>query len=291
MQTTAQTPIVSALSEISMPGSHIWLMGNNCEATCQGTTNSGNFAALTDKGRGLKYPINQDAVLVVKNEDRTILVSIDGMGGHGAGEIASNAIAQSFALDLVAGLTIPEAVDVAKLSLAGFNKGSILEGDTTKSNMGATFCGFEAYAEQGVFYHSGDTKGILIRGNEIIHETKDHSITQRKVDNEELTREQALRDFQRHQVTSSCSIYRGAPWEGEVCITPVKLTAGDIVLLGSDGLWDLFLPERAVEIISGDSNLEKKLQSLRAAVAIEAESRRFDDNINLIVYQHIGIGR
>ena len=273
------------------------------ERAFYGETLCGVYAALTDKGEGLKYPppdINQDSVLVGQDCDgRTFLVSIDGMGGMGAGEIASREIALSLSQDLSYGIPLREAIALSQHVLIGANLTELLNKPGAKTcNMGATLVAAEIIGKRAEIDHIGDSRALILRGGQIIFETQDHSFIQDEVDRGNVSREAALVDPRRNVVNRALSLNRGRPARDRVDSASVELKSGDIIVLASDGLWDVLLPEKVAEILLKSGHPYAGAPKLRDKVRKEVDRRHElalssgnmciegDDHINIIVYQH-----
>jgi serine/threonine protein phosphatase PrpC len=270
------------------------------EAVFHGETLLGTYAAQTDKGVGRKQPVNQDSVLIGQDLDgRTYLVSIDGMGGMDAGEIASREIAQSLAQDLSSGVHLREAIKFSEHVLFGFNQAQLLDDpNPITKNMAATLVAVEIAGNRARVYHIGDSRALILRDGNIIYETHDHSQIQREIDGGKITREDALVSDLRYAVDRGLGLRRGWPMESQVDRTSIELKSGDILVLASDGLWDVLLSEKVAEIVVKSGHPYAGVATLREKVRLEVDRRHelievennphleADDNINIIIYQH-----
>lgn len=219
---------------------------------------------------------NQDRVAYAYNNDALLLVLADGMGGHLHGELAASLAIETFveSFGKHAQPTIPDpqlflenTMRYAHDRIMKFSH----DGDT---GFPGTTC-VAALIQGGVMYHghAGDSRLYLLRNNEIRAKTQDHSLVSQWVEWGMITAEEARIHPQRNQITNclggSESIFHME--QGE----PTTLQPGDVVLLGSDGLWGPFTDLELIELFAGepvDQTLEKLI-----TLALEREHGRSDN--------------
>ena len=195
-------------------------------------------AKLTDVGR--KRPHNEDYVEYYVPTDpqqrarkgAAYLVA-DGMGGHQAGEVASQG-----AVDLVirqyysdpdpdVGASIVRAIRAANKQIH-----SQAQADPSKSGMGTTLVAAVVLGRKVYVANVGDSRAYLINRTGITQITDDHSWVEEQVRAGLLTPEQARRHPQRNLVTRAL----GSKPMVEVDLFEGEISAGDTLLLCSDGL-------------------------------------------------------
>jgi PPM family protein phosphatase len=194
-------------------------------------------AGHTDKGR--VRPGNEDAygfeppTSAQARAHGTLLIVSDGMGGHAAGEVASNLAVKTIQDTYYRerGKTAAEAVEnsIVAANSAIFNDA---EADATRSGMGCTIVVMVVQGSTLTVGHVGDSRGYLIRGGRARQITRDHSWVAMQVAEGVLTPEQA----EHHPNRSLLMRALGRQPTVEVEIGHHQLQAGDVLLLCSDGL-------------------------------------------------------
>ena len=201
------------------------------------------FAAVTDIGKVREK--NEDDVLI--SSDLGLGVVADGMGGHSAGEIASN-IAVSVLAETIrkvnnGQLKIPDNF-LAKLDsterklLMAANLANAAIFSTAQSSeiyrmMGTTLTGVLFDKDSAIAVHVGDSRLYLFRDGKIVQITTDHSLAMEHVRRGLLTRAEADRSKIQNVLTRAMGIKKNI--EFDLLKFPVK--EGDTLLLCSDGLY------------------------------------------------------
>jgi serine/threonine protein phosphatase PrpC len=178
------------------------------------------------------------------NEDSYIAIDglyfvADGMGGHRAGEVASDIAVRTLAeiyLSQSSPLTSPGLVSDA---ISTANTAIYMEAmhDPDKNGMGTTLTGLvviNPLENKIVVANVGDSRTYLWRHNELHQVTKDHSHVQTLVDRGVISRAEARVHFQRNIVLRAMGIdsWVLADVEGKI------VEDGDRYILCSDGLVD-----------------------------------------------------
>lgn len=219
---------------------------------------------------------NEDSFLVA---DRIFAVA-DGMGGHQAGEIASDAALEPLrALDL-SDVTDPTAI--GELLAEAVRDANTLVVDRASADpelegMGTTLTAVAVRDGQLHVAHVGDSRAYLLRDDEAMSQlTTDHTLVERLVQEGRLSRDEAATHPQRNVITRA--IGHEATVEVEV-LPPITLRDGDQVLLCSDGLSgpvpDARISETLARTVDGD-------EAVRALLA-EANAAGGPDNITVVL--------
>jgi PPM family protein phosphatase len=246
------------------------------------------FSAATDVGKVREH--NEDNFLVDKK--LALFIVADGMGGHAAGEVASaiavRAVHEEIKRetdlldDYVSGATGASKVtpkDVIALvdnavqrACSKVHEEALT--DVAKRGMGTTLSVLLVVGNQGFIAHVGDSRIYLARDARIQQVTEDHTVYNELIKRGKLTREQIEKVQQKNAITRAVGVYERV----EVDTLVIDLTAGDVLLLASDGLHGyLESPEelRAPLALEGDA-------AVKALVAL-ANDRGGKDNITTIV--------
>lgn len=185
---------------------------------------------------------NQDRVAYAYTSEALLLVLADGMGGHLNGELAASltiaTFAESFGRDAQPRIADPEGFISDTMSHAN---GRILRlpYDEDLGGTPGTTCVAVLVQDGRMFWgHAGDSRLYLLRDGAVMVKTRDHSIVQVWLDQGRISEEQARNHPQRNQIIHCLGGVAGA-FRMEPGF-PVDLQSGDVLLLGSDGLWGPF---------------------------------------------------
>lgn len=232
-------------------------------------------AARTDVG--VIRSGNEDNFLVV--QDRGIFIVADGMGGHAAGEVASDMAVQIVTEDLgsLKGMGDGEVAERMRSSIRGANEAifqrTLEEHD--KRGMGTTITVLALFAGRYLIGQVGDSRGYLMRDASFIQLTKDHSYVQEQIDAGNLTPEQA-RTHPYSNVITRCV---GANGDVLPDVYAGSVHVGDVFLLASDGLTGMLEDDRLIEIISDEAEPQTWVDTM----VNEANGRGGLDNITVII--------
>ena len=226
---------------------------------------------------GLKRKINQDAVLV--QPDMGLFAVADGMGGHNAGEIASQ-IAVNTLREFIkssAGLETKTADLLNQTFLEAHN--AILEASRQNSawdEMGTTLVvALNEGDSSFVIGHVGDSRAYRICQTGIELLTEDHTFLSEWIKQGLISAEKARNHPARHGLYMAL----GIDDEFQPRIARTKLADGDFLLLCSDGLTDMVEENIICEIILESRSLEAACNNLVDL----ANSRGGHDNISVII--------
>ena len=232
---------------------------------------------------GLNREHNEDCISWDK--DLGLVLLADGMGGHNAGEVASE-MAVTAVHDALLDVLSPEMqatgtikCDDAVREAVIYANEEIHEQANTRpdcAGMGTTLCLALFYEDKITYSHVGDSRIYRLRNAELKQITQDHSLVQEMVDNGYLSEEEALISTSRNLITRALGI---AP-EVEVDVATEVLDYDDIYLLCSDGLSDL-VSESDIEstILENQYDLENAAKELIQL----ANDRGGTDNISVIL--------
>jgi serine/threonine protein phosphatase PrpC len=199
----------------------------------------------------LRYAVRSDRGLMrTNNEDSVyagprLLALADGMGGHAAGEVASNVVISSLAHldedrpvgDLIS--TLRDATADANNSLR-----DLVMQDPNLDGMGTTLTALLFAGSRVGLVHVGDSRAYLVRGGQLSQITHDDTFVQALIDEGRLTEEEASSHPQRSLILHALN---GADVEPDLSIREARV--GDRYLLCSDGLSDVVSPDTILEAL------------------------------------------
>jgi protein phosphatase len=222
---------------------------------------------------------NEDNFAVDVTPTRGIFIVADGMGGHAAGEVASEMAVQIVLREIkeVADLSDGSATKILgealKLANRAIHDRTITEVD--KQGMGTTASVLLLSDARYLIGQVGDSRVYLLRDGALKQLTKDHSYVQEQVDLGNLTPEQA----RYHPYSNVITRCVGASPEVEPDLYAGEARTGDIYLVASDGLTGMVDDRRLAQLLMSRAEPDRKVQALIA----EANARGGLDNITAIV--------
>jgi PPM family protein phosphatase len=218
------------------------------------------FAARTDIGRVREN--NEDKYDFFTPEDPTTLALrgrlwaiADGMGGHSAGQVASEAGLKTVIRSYFAEPATRDVGEALQKALADANflitQAAVSMG--AKNGMGTTMVVAVVLNDMLTLAHVGDSRAYLLREGERIRQlTTDHSWVEEQVRRGTLTRDQAESSPYRNIITRSVGMGEGMTAD----ILTEKLFPGDILLLASDGVTG-YLEADALAALASNKSLSK----------------------------------
>jgi serine/threonine protein phosphatase PrpC len=228
---------------------------------------------------------NEDSFFAEADSRRGVFMVADGMGGHAAGEVASEMAVQIVARSLLQldSLTRPDAADRTAQSLRDANRAIYdrMLAENDKQGMGTTASVLVLADDRYMIGQIGDSRIYMLRDGALIQITKDHSYVQEQVDAGLLTPEQARYHPYSNVITRCC----GASESVEPDLYAGDARSGDVFLVASDGLTGMVDDRRLQQILLARSGPGRIVDALIA----EANGRGGLDNITAIVVQVVGL--
>lgn len=206
---------------------------------------------------------NQDRVLILAEANATLMICIDGMGGHSDGakaaEVASQTIAQAFT-----------RVDKPVFDPQGFLHLAIGQAHTNLVALGmdqamdtrprATCAVCLVQDEAAYWAHVGDSRIYLLRETHVLERTRDHSHVELLL-REGLIAESEIADHPMRNFVECC--LGGDPRLPGMTITGQKtLEVGDTLLACTDGLWSGLGDDEIGQVLSKGRKLYEGLDAL-----------------------------
>lgn len=232
----------------------------------------------TDIGQRRKN--NEDAVGVFYNQENIPLAIVaDGMGGHQAGDVASQMLVQNLGqaweLEQVSEEDLVFQWLLKKIQLENEEIFEHGEQDMALSGMGTTIVAVVPIGNKLLLAHVGDSRAYLFSEDHLKQVTEDHSLVNELVKSGEITKEQALVHPRRNVLIRSI----GMPGVVEIDVVDIDWHVNDVLLLCSDGLTNMLSDEEIREILQSEGSLDQKLETM-IRQANEAGGR---DNITALM--------
>lgn len=245
-----------------------------------------------DPGLVRKHAPNEDTLLAIQGTHTTdsgteplgLFVIADGMGGHANGQAASRLAIQTMS-DVVVpvlmrGSDSSDSGDFMELLKDGVHRANlaIYQRNREQANMmGTTLTAALVVAETAYIVNVGDSRTYHYRqGNGLHPVTHDHSLVAHLVEQGQITRDEVYTHPKRNQ------IYRCLGDHATIDIDTfvVSLPVGDLLLLCSDGLWEMVRDQEMQTIVEVCATRPTQLSARLVQAALE---RGGADNISVIV--------
>ncbi|MTQ42862.1 MULTISPECIES: Stp1/IreP family PP2C-type Ser/Thr phosphatase [unclassified Streptococcus] len=218
------------------------------------------ISILTDVGQ--RRTNNQDYANQYKNKaGKSMIFLADGMGGHRAGNIASEMAVTDLGAAWVATeiSTINEVREWFAENLEKENQQIHRIGqDEEHKGMGTTLEAVAIIDDQVLFAHVGDSRIGLVRNGEYHQLTSDHSLVNALLKAGQITEEEAAHHPQRNIITQSI----GQKDELQPDFGMVTVEAGDFIVINSDGLTNMISGDEIRDIVVSDLSVEEKAKTL-----------------------------
>jgi protein phosphatase len=220
-----------------------------------------------------------------ENEDRHALAPplglflvADGMGGHSAGQVASQLAAEA-ALQAVQTLEDASASLAEKLryAVASANRAiyAAARQQPQYAGMGTTLVALLTDGERAALAHVGDSRAYLVRNGRIRQLTDDHSIVGELLRRREISADDARDHPHRHVLTRALGVRRSV----EPDLAELTPELGDVFVLCSDGLTNHVEDHEIAGAVSG----EGELQEICEALVDLANGRGGEDNTTVLL--------
>ena len=225
------------------------------------------YAARTDVGCVREH--NEDSFIAAT----PLFVVADGMGGHEAGEVASEIAIRTMlekAPSSPDGDALANAVRCANAAIiAGAANG------TGRPGMGTTMTAAQIFDDQLVIAQVGDSRAYLLHEGTLQRVTRDHSLVADLVEQGRITEEEARVHPQRSVITRAL----GSDVNVEPDIYILRVCPGDRLLLCSDGLSSMVLDSTIAAVLRSNDDP----QSCCDALIREALAAGGLDNVTCVV--------
>ena len=188
---------------------------------------------------------NEDYVgsIISKDGNGGCFVLCDGLGGHGAGEVASQLVTEvilrEYQLRIGDSSFLKEAIWKAQEELLDLQKQQGIS-----SEMKTTMVALQIIDERVCWAHIGDSRLYYFKKNKLQERTLDHSVPQMLVNAGEIKE----KEIRHHPDRNRLLRVMGTEWDGQRFILheDVEIKEQTAFLLCSDGFWEL-IEEKQME--------------------------------------------
>lgn len=243
---------------------------------------------------GQKRDHNEDFILL--DPALNLYIVCDGMGGHAAGEVASQHATRTVQRVLRENKAVldefGQRVDVSdvrdrvvQLLENAVNQAcseifAMATADSGKAGMGTTLVMMMVVNGKGLMAHVGDSRLYMVRQGQIHQLTEDHSYTAEMVKRGKMSREQARSSPYANVITRAVGIQKNV----QVDTLLFDIIPGDTFLLCSDGLHSYTEDPNDLADTLSDPEVER----IPAKLVDQANGRGGKDNISAVVLRSMG---
>jgi len=231
---------------------------------------------LSDVGKVRTH--NEDSVVIVKNKNNECLMAVaDGMGGHSAGEVASN-LATAYLVnsfnDNFDKLDKVQAVNWLREKVVRINEliFEYVNKHPESKGMGTTLVVALITDAYILFGNIGDSSGFVVKDGHLHKVTYDHTLVNLLMKAGELTEEEA-KDHPKKNVLMK-ALGANDPIDIDIFDCDTNISS---ILLCSDGLTNMLDAEQIEKVLNSEMELEDKVIKL----VRKCNNRGGTDNISI----------
>jgi PPM family protein phosphatase len=193
---------------------------------------------------GLVRKRNEDAYLI--DTDRSLFLVCDGMGGHRGGDVASKLATETINRELkyhdLSDLpqALKKAVQIANQTIWETGKN-----DEELNEMGTTITAAVVWGEQLLIAHVGDSSLLIIRGDEVIKPTYDHTLAEQMLRDGLIDKyDERYRSFH-HVLTRALGVDK----QVDIDLHQIAIQTGDWILICTDGLSNMIDQQEILNLL------------------------------------------
>lgn len=244
-----------------------------------------------DPGLKRKGRPNEDSVLTIRgtcNFAERLLpfelhIVADGMGGHAQGRLASHLAIRSMLETVIPGLVAcneiesEQIIDILIDGTHWANQVIYQYGQEHNADMGTTVTAVLLLDEAAYIINVGDSRTYVYRPNAGLTQiTRDHSLVARMVETGAITPDEIYTHPDRNKV------YRGLGDKTDVTVDwfVLPVQSNDLLLLCSDGLWEMVRDPKIAEILQTYASSPTLASNALLRAALQAGG---SDNVSTLV--------
>lgn len=232
--------------------------------------------------------MNQDRMTVLENDNSILLVIADGMGGHAGGEIAAEIVINTMTKHFQSTakpIRNPRAFLGLAIEAAHSNIVSIASSRQSPFDPRTTCVACLVQGQHAWWAHVGDSRLYLLREQQSILRTEDHSYVQDLHSKGEISEADMLTHPMRNYLTNCLG---GDAEQPTIAFGEYdKLQTDDVLVLCTDGFWSQ-LVQGQLESLCSVTDIDSRLNEL----ADLAEQRYYpqSDNVSAVALRWLSLG-
>jgi len=224
---------------------------------------------------GLIRKNNEDAYAIFP--DLNLYIIADGLGGHAGGEVASRLAVDVIGAEMAGASANEEILETMQRAIKSANSLIQLqaEDDSSLHGMGTTVVVVAISEDKAVIAHVGDSRAYLIRKDIIMQITKDHTVVEEYIRIGIMTHKDALYHPSRRVLSRAV----GTEGVANADFESIRIEAGDVLLLCTDGLTNMLSDKQILQAVS---ELRPDAESITNRLIELANDNGGIDNITVI---------
>ena len=235
------------------------------------------FYAITDQGQ--KRAHNEDYIFASDASVGALpnlFIVADGMGGHNAGDFASETAVKAI-LEHIRKRKIKTPAKALEQAIAYANKAvyDCAKSDKSKAGMGTTLVAATIVNNKLHVANVGDSRLYIVRGGELVQVTHDHSLVEEMLRSGTISKAAAEHHPEKHKITRAVGV------EEEVRVDFFEEPMDDIraIFLCTDGLSNMVEADEISNVLTSKKKVKQKAERL-VELANTAGGK---DNITVLV--------
>ncbi|WP_411726365.1 PP2C family protein-serine/threonine phosphatase [Methyloglobulus sp.] len=223
------------------------------------------FFQLTSLG---DREVNQDTMAHIVNNDYALFIVADGLGGHQAGEKASQFFCQGM-LNCAKTYSKKIAQNPGEVLLAWINAAVsemrvLFAGDPLADQAYTTCAILYLDEERAMAAHCGDSRIYRMTPQEILWRTRDHSIPQDLLNIGLITEEELAQHPEQNQLTRSINVNQLQ--RIDIKLSPA-INSNETFVLCSDGFWEYVKGDEFLQLSDLESNRSNLSKLVRSSIS------------------------
>ncbi|WP_406827845.1 PP2C family protein-serine/threonine phosphatase [Microbulbifer sp. ARAS458-1] len=217
---------------------------------------------------------NEDAVF--NDDERGLWLVADGMGGHAAGEVASQLAVDTVVQDMIAGDDLRQAVQRAHVAIK-----AAARDNPDQSGMGTTLVAVQRCRRGFRLIWSGDSRVYAWDEKGRLRQlTRDHSFVEDLIERGVLSEEEAQNHPKKNLINQALGLVELPHLNpGESYYRPGSRGG---LMLCSDGVSDMLSPGELSDILTSGGDLQETAAALTRAI----EGTSATDNFSFVLLAH-----
>lgn len=237
----------------------------------------------TDRGKVRIHNEDQGGIFYKENPFMIFAVIADGMGGHKAGDVASemavSKLKEAWETELLT--DSPSSIELFLEEQIKHVNLEIHEHSMTHEEcegMGTTIVGVICTDKTATIVNVGDSRCYLLNESGFKQVTEDHSLVNELVRSGQISKEDAAHHPRKNVILRALGTEKSV----DVDIKTINIEEGDRLLLCSDGLSDKLSESEIETIITGSESLDH----IAGTYIQKANENGGEDNITLVILLH-----